>query len=987
MDEASPSGLKTILLEARNLTGAARQAYLDRVCKTDPDLRDEIDSLLQFEAAVPSVMDAGGGILKRLEEGLEHRAAGGPATTPTAALDGDEIAAITDDHAGDSIGPYRLVDVLGEGGMGVVYRAEQVSPIRRDVALKLIRRGLDTDRVVARFDQERQALARMEHPSIARVLDAGASADGRPYFVMELVQGAPITEFCDTERLTLRERVELAIAVCHAVQHAHQKGIIHRDLKPSNILVARQDDVPVPKVIDFGIAKAIEEPLSDHTLLTRAGQFIGTPDYMSPEQAGAMDIDVDTRTDVYALGVLLYELLAGRRPHLFERRSQDEVQEVLRSHEPDRPSTGLSPRRRLTTRHMVTLDEPARARIAENRRTTTDRLRRQLVGDLDNIVLKAMQKEPDRRYGSMEQLADDLQRYLDGKPVLARPDTWTYRTSKFVRRHTVGVGMATAAALTLVGFAVMTSIQSSRVARERDRALAAEQRARIEAETSKQVSDFMVGLFRVSDPNTSRGNTITAREILDRGAQRIGTDLKATPRVQGKLLHTMGAVYKNLGLYDQAADAMTQAIAAREQGAPDELEMSLDELGDIERYRGRFDAAEPILRRALDVRRKQFGNSDPKVGQTLNNLAILLDEQGKYDEAESMHRESLRIRRAALGPKDNAVANSLGNLGIVLRHSAKYAEAEQALREAIAIRRELFGDVHPLVAHNLNTLGSVLGDVGRYSDAEPLLRECLAIRRKVLPKTHPNLANTMSDLASVLQDQMKLDEAEALYLEALGIERAIAPPLPGATGPVKAGSTNLSQVLNNLATLYEDRGDYRRAEPLYVESLEMRRAMRGERHPSVAHALSNLARLRFQIKQLGPAERLAREALALRLDLLGANALGTAQTRAVLGDILRARGALTEAEQQFRAALEFRGPEVSADHPLFVQIQVGLARVLLDRKKPADAEPLLRAALAARSSRFAAADKRVAEVQVDLARALAALGRADEAQALRPQLP
>jgi serine/threonine protein kinase len=452
--------LKAILLEARTLSGAARAAYLDRVCDGNPSLREEIDSLLAFESVVPSVMDDGK-LLDRLNAKGDT-----PGEIPTADLDVDPSVAFSTASASvptEPVGPYRLVEVIGEGGMGVVYRAEQTVPIRREVALKLIRRGLDTDRIVARFDSERQALARMEHPSIARVLDAGASADGRPYFVMELVQGAPITEFCDRERLILRDRIKLAIAVCHAVQHAHQKGIIHRDLKPSNILVATHDGIHTPKVIDFGIAKAIEDPLTDYTLLTRAGQFIGTPDYMSPEQAGALDVDVDTRTDVYALGVLLYELLSGRRPHQFERRTQDEVQAVLRDQQPDRPSTSLNARR-LLTRSATTIDTELLAKIAERRRTTGDRLRRQLVGDLDNIVLKAMQKEPARRYGSIEQLADDLQRYLDGKPVLARPDTWTYRTSKFVRRHAVGVGVAAAAAIMLVTFAVVMAVQSARIA-------------------------------------------------------------------------------------------------------------------------------------------------------------------------------------------------------------------------------------------------------------------------------------------------------------------------------------------------------------------------------------------------------------------------------------------------------------------------------------------------------------------------------------------
>jgi eukaryotic-like serine/threonine-protein kinase len=971
MAEASLAGLKTILLEARILTGDAREAYLSRVCGANPVLREEIESLLAFESDVPSVLDAGladeGGLLDRLKD------AG--VSSSTLDLEPDEAHPSRPDAAGgEQIGPYRLVEILGEGGMGIVYRAEQEVPLRREVALKLIRRGLDTDRVVARFDSERQALARMDHPSIARVYDAGSSADGRPYFVMELIKGVPITQYCDTARLSLRERLELFVPVCQAVQHAHQKGVIHRDLKPSNILVSRQDGTAIPKVIDFGIAKAIEEPLTDYTLLTRAGQFIGTPDYMSPEQAGVLDMDVDTRTDVYALGVLLYELLCGRRPHQFDRRTQEEVQQILRHQEPERPSTGLTGRRRLT-RSTTALDAEALARIVENRRTTAERLRRQLAGDLDNIVLKAMQKEPARRYGSIEQLANDLQRYLDGRPVLARPDTFTYRTGKFVRRHALAVGIATSAVLLLVAFAVMTAIQSARVTRERDRALAAEQRARTEAETARQVSDFLVGLFRVSDPGEARGNSVTAREILDRGATRITTELNGSPAVRGNLLHAMGSVYKLLGLYDDARRLMTMAVDAREHGSLAELGDSLDQLGDIERYAARTAAAEPILRRALEIRRKQYGPEHPKVAQTTNNLALLLDDEAKYEQAEAMHREALRIRRAALGPRHESVANSLSNLGITLRHRGHYAEAEQVIREAVSIRREVLGANHPNLANSLNVLGGILDDMGQDAAAEAPLREALAIRRKVLPPAHPNLAISLNDLASVLQDLNKLDQAEPLYVEAIAIRRKLMHGAP---------STELALATNNLASLYEQRGDYRRAVTFYEESLAIRRTLKGDRDPMVATVLNNLGRLRLAMGQLAPAERLVRDALAIRVERLGPENVQTVGSHMVLGRILHARGAFAPAESELRLALSFAQtkPTPPADHPIIVTTQIELGRLLVDRGRAQEAEPLLRTAVASRTTRFSMTDWRVAEAQVALSRALLAMHRADEAAPL-----
>jgi serine/threonine-protein kinase len=479
------------------------------------------------------------------------------------------------------------------------------------------------------------------------------------------------------------------------------------------------------------------------------------------------------------------------------------------------------------------------------------------------------------------------------------------------------------------------AVQSARIARERDRALVAEQRARTEAETAQQVSTFLTGLFRSSDPNNSRGETITAREILDRGAKRICTDLGDKPAVQGRLLQTLGAVYKQLGMYDEAAALMKQAIAAREKADPELLEESLNELGDIERYRGRLADAEPILNRALELRRKKFGDAHTKVAQTLNNLALVYDEQGKFDQSEATHREALRIRRG-LGPKDPGVSNSLSNLGITLRHSGKFDEAATILREALALRREANGNDHPLVANTLNVLGLTLDEMGKYAEAEPILRESLAIRRKVLPAMHPNVADAVSALAATLQDQMRLDQAEHLYLECLKIYADLA----AAPGAREAAGINLTVAQNNLASLYEMRGDYALAEKWYQEALRLRRAMRGERHPSVATVLNNLARMRL------------------------------------------AQGQLAAADEQFRAALVFQGPQPPADHPTLVELRLARGRLLIDRGRAAEAESLLRTALDERARRFTASDWRVAEAQVALARALLAQGKGDAAAPL-----
>ena len=443
-----------------------------------------------------------------------------------------------------SIGPYRLIKLLGAGGMGEVWRAEQTEPFQRTVALKLIKPGMDTKAVVARFDSERQALALMEHPNIAKVFEAGATPTGRPYFVMEYVPGVPITEYCDKRLLTIKERLALFIQICEGVQHAHQKAIIHRDLKPSNLLVEEVDHKAVPKIIDFGLAKAIGQRLTEITLFTEVGAVVGTPAYMSPEQADLNERNVDTRTDVYSLGVILYELLVGTlpfRPEELQEAGQGAMLEKIRQQEPLRPSTKL--------RSLGDSSKDSAVKRREEPRSLEQHLR----GELDWITMKALEKDRTRRYGSPSELAADIQRHLRDEPVLAGPPSASYRASKFIRRHRFGVGVALAAAVVLIGFATAMALQARRIAKERDR-------ANREAETSKRVSEFMTNMFKVSDPGEARGNSVTAREILDKASKEIPTGLSKDPVVQAQMMHVMGGVYDNLGLYRQAQSLFTDAV-------------------------------------------------------------------------------------------------------------------------------------------------------------------------------------------------------------------------------------------------------------------------------------------------------------------------------------------------------------------------------------------------------------------------------------------
>jgi serine/threonine protein kinase len=526
------------------------------------------------------------------------------ADTPTRVLDPEVSSTST------IIGPYHLLQLIGEGGMGQVWLAEQKQPVRRRVAVKLIKVGMDTREVVARFESERQALALMDHPAIAKVFDAGSTPEGRPYFVMEYVAGQPITDYCDRHRLTMRQRMELFILVCEGVQHAHQKAIIHRDLKPSNILVTEVDGKPVPRIIDFGVAKATSQQLNAGTMYTRAGAMIGTPGYMSPEQADSGGEDLDTRSDVYSLGVVFYELLVGALPIEFAKLAYDEMLRHLRETDAPKPST------RVRTLGQTSLTN------AQNRGVDTVALTRQLRGDADAIALKALEKDRTRRYASPADLAADIGRYLRSEPVTAHPPSLPYRARKYVRRHTLGVGLAAAIILLLVGLAVAQTIQLRRIRQERDRA--------------DRIAEFMTNMFKVSDPSHSRGNDVRVREILDKASSQVLSGLDKDPLDQAQLMGVMGDVYRNLGLYPQA---------------------------------------ESLLRRALASRTKLLGDKNEDTLKSMYSLASLLQLESRTAEAEKLSRQTLDLRRRTLGPEARGTVESMSQVGLILNDEGHYPEA------------------------------------------------------------------------------------------------------------------------------------------------------------------------------------------------------------------------------------------------------------------------------------------------------------------------
>ena len=690
-------------------------------------------------------------------------------------------AGVTEDtphlKSGDCVGRYQLLEQIGEGGCGVVFLAEQAEPVRRRVALKVIKLGMDTRQVIARFEAERQALALLDHPNIAKVFDAGATETGRPYFVMEWVRGLKITDYCDQQKLSTRERLELFIQVCRAIQHAHQKGIIHRDLKPSNILVTEGENgaMGAPKVIDFGIAKSTEQSLTDKTLFTAFQQFIGTPAYMSPEQAGMGGLDIDTRSDIYSLGVLLYELLTGLTPFdaaKLQHCPMDELFRFILETEPPRPSTRLT-----------SLTPPELATVAQSRQTDPTKLPPLLRGDLDWIVMKCLEKERARRYETASGLARDLERHLADEPVTARPPGSWYRFEKMVRRNTVAFAAAAAVMLALVlGTAVSTyqAVRARRAEREqsglRRRAETGEKKAQAEAKKSEQEAQFLADILKGAGPSVALGrDTTMLREILDQAARRISHDLTNQPEVQAELRGTLADTYHALGLYPPMATMAREALRLS-RSRPDEqtpaIAKSLAQLGDALTHLGQLDEAETVTREALAMRKKLLGAEHPDVSTSLNNLGLILRERGRSAEAEMLFRESLTMDRKLLGDEHPKVITGMANLGAALWSQNKFAEAEVIYRETLGLRRKLSGNEHPDVATSLNNLATVLLSEGKLTEAESVNREALAMDRKFLGNTHPDVAIALNNLANVLTAQGNLAEAQTLEREAKAIQNA-----------------------------------------------------------------------------------------------------------------------------------------------------------------------------------------------------------------------
>lgn len=767
------------------------------------------------------------------------------------------------------IGPYYLIDILGEGGMGVVYRAEQRQPLHRMVALKVVR-GSDfrTHELRQQFEVERRLLARLDHPSIAKVYEAGDTPEGDPYFAMELIDGDTLLRGADARRLDLHERIRLVATVARAVHHAHQKGILHRDIKPSNVLLTEVDGRPVPKLIDFGIGQRLDDE-SEHEA-KRHGRVLGSPAYLAPE-ALEPGSPVDVRSDVYSIGILLYELLAGERPF---RRGTGTLADLI-----EQVQTGVldTPSARISRADRAALIERARARNLSPRA-----LPRALRGELDWITRKATALRPEARYQSALELADDLERFLTGHAVTAAPPSALYRSRRWARRHRLALASVALVGISLVGGLVAAMREAHR--------------ARMAEAQTHEVVDFLVGLFEVSDPGQNRGETITARELLDQGARKARSSLTSQPLVGARLLDTIGKVQDKLGLWPAAKESALETLALRRrQLGPRHRDVaaSLELLGSVELNLGELDAADASLREALDILTAELGDGSPEVAMVVDRLGHLQSVRGRYGEAIELQLRALSILERE-GIEDERTAKVLEHLGISLFDDGQDARAQQNFKHSREIRERLLGPDHPDTLSSLQGEAMTASRLGSDEDARGLYQDLLARRERLLGPDHPDVAQVLNNLTNVMRTPELRQASKPLLLRSAAIwERALGPDAP-----------RRAISLHNLGDVCQSLGETDEARGYFLEAARIFEAAYGPEHPHLAFPLAALGKLEGELGRLDLAESYLRRALAIRRKALRPEDEAVEQAAGRLALVLEAAGKLEEA-----AALRAEFPE------------------------------------------------------------------------------
>ncbi len=843
----------------------SRETVLKSACEGDEDLFSEVMSLLEADSEGNSLF-----------EGI--------------ATDHVDVSDIIS-REGELIGPFQLVRKLGAGGMGVVYLGQRIDgQFEQEAAIKLIKRGMRSEQLLRRFENERQIQARLDHPNIAKLLDGGLTADGQPYFTMEYVEGLPIDEYCQQNQLGVEERIQLFRSVCEAIQYAHQHLVVHRDLKPSNILVTETGRV---KVLDFGIAKVIGENESIPAI-TQTSAHVMTPEYASPEQVKRMLIG--TSTDVYSLGIILYELLAGKRPYELAGLSFGEMERVICEQMPPRPS-----------QHA-------------------EQFARQLSGDLDTICLKSLRKEPERRYSSVEKLSEDLDRYLAGMPVLARPDTFLYRSQKFVKRNTWPV--ITAASLIFLTVLLVT-FYTIRLATERDR-------AQVEAQKSEQIAAFLTDLFEVSAPEQGRGDSIPVRELLDEGALKIERNLAEQPEIQASMMDIMGVIYRKLANYEQAASLLEKSVTSQQALGqnPVGLAKSLYNLGEVRHYQNQYSVADSLYQEALVIQKKSLGPVHIDIAKTLDLMARVKRDVGAFEAADSLNQLALGMKRALFQEPHVEIAISLHSIALLHKIRQEWIPAKEVFELAYAMRSELDGPDHPKVINIRNNMASVLFNLKEYDKSEALYRENVAASGRTYGNTHTFYGYSLAELAYLLMEKGELEESEALFREALEIEK-------------EGGDPSTSML--TLSRLMQKQEKWEEAIEWLNQAVQLDLEALGEGHPYIADDYGKVADLYAKKGEDEQAALYYEKALAVESKGVSRSHKLMIRARQKYGRFRWAQGEFAAAKKLLQEVHRLRAELVAPDHyqRLFdlgwwARAHIGLSEFEAAEKLLKEAEPLLK---------------------------------------------
>ena len=847
MNAARWERMQALFHEALDRPAAQRSAFLEAACKDDAELAADVRALLAADAERDSPLDAG-------------------------------VAALARDVLGGSVpmlrqaGPYRIQRVLGRGGMGVVYLAER-EDLGRLAAIKVLRDASLSPARRARFAREEQTLAQLTHPSIAQLYDADTLPDGTPYFIMEYVEGTPLTEYCAAHNCTLAEHLRLFRAVCEAVQYAHRQAVVHRDLKPSNIFVNKDGQV---KLLDFGIAKQIEA-LDAPADQTRAGLRLMTPAYAAPEQLRGESVGV--YTDVYALGVLLYELLTGRHPYDLDRKTPGQVEQTLLEQEPKKPSAAAR-----QSSDGAPDDAPSWA------------LGKSAWAELDVLCLTAMHPDLQRRYPTVEALLRDLGRFQESKPLEARPDTLGYRLSTFVRRHQQPLAATALAAAVLISVVVFYTVQ---LTEEHDRAQAETQKA-------EQMSEYLISLFEAGDPFTPNTDSLSVRTLLERGQERAEA-LTEQPAVQAQMLDVLGQVHLQLSQYDRAGSLLRRALALRRALGPDaalDLAETLSNRADLYELEGRYDSAEAFHREALALQESRLPPKHPALASTLQNLGSILNAQGQHENAETYYRLALRMQRDIYDAPHEDLSTTLHDLAVCLFDQGRYDAAERYFREVLSIDRVLFGPNHVSTAIDLANFGVLMDTRGKYAAADSMLTEALRIKRRALGTDHYETVFAITQLGGMLRRKGDHERAERLLREALEIEERL----------FDGDHRNTGVTLNHLALTLQDQGDYAAAEPLLRRAVGIFETSVGADHPFTGTVRCHLAQLLHVREKNDAAEALFREGLSTLRAALPVDHDITAMNESRFGALLTQQTRYAEAESLLTRGYERLEAKLGPDH-------------------------------------------------------------------------